>query len=503
MIPADQLWVTFHQKHKDMALLKSIASLLEWDQETKLAPGSVGFRTEQLSWAQSTYHRLTIAPDYLDLIENLNQQKNLTSSQRRTLALELKRVKKAIKIPAKLVDEIARMQVHGTEVWKEARKQNNYRGFANTLASIVELKKQYARCIQHGNQALYEVLLDDFDPEIPLATIHQLLNQVRVDLVPLLPQIFDRNRKQRETNSVPQQGLAMPLEKQRELTSFILKTIGFDLNRGRVDEAVHPFCSGNGWDTRLTTRYRENDWAYSLYSVLHEGGHGMYEQGIALKWGTDPHPLAEAPGMALHESQSRFWENKIGRSHAFCSLLSQHLQSTRQGTLTPSQIYFHVNKAENSYIRTEADEVTYNLHILVRFELEQKLFSDSIHINDLKEAWDSLVNQTLQLKPKDDVNGILQDIHWSGGAFGYFPGYAIGNLIAAQLSEAIEKEFPIYKTIESRSFTKIRDWLNQRLHALGSEYNTLTAVENVTGQPLSHEPFMKGIKKKFLEDTYS
>jgi carboxypeptidase Taq len=325
--------------------------------------------------------------------------------------------------------------------------------------------------------------------------IDSLFTELRADLVPLV----------REITASPigvRAGLlrGLPISGQQAFLTEVTAALGFNYSRGRIDVAVHPFCSGDAADTRMTTRYSEDEPLDALFSAIHETGHGLYEQGLPMEHlGT---PLGQAVGMAIHESQSRLWENQVGRSRAFWRHFEPRLRATFPGRLdgvTSDDLYLAVNEVRLNPIRVESDEVTYNLHILLRFDLERRLFAGDLAVAELPKAWNALSRDLLGLTPKNDTEGVLQDVHWSGGAFGYFPSYCLGNMIAAQLWHTVRKELPdIEEDFGGGDFHRLLEWLRDRIHRHGRRYDTHELVRCVTGEELSPAHVVRYLRERYL-----
>ena len=336
----------------------------------------------------------------------------------------------------------------------------------------------------------YDYHLDKHDPGMDACAIGKLFDDLQIGLVPLAEQILSLS----EETTIPELK-GFPKDKQETFLREVVESLGFDFTRGRIDVAVHPFCSGNGSDTRLTTRYDSENPLDSLFSAIHEAGHGLYEQGLPHKWlGT---PLGEAAGMGVHESQSRIWENQVGRSPAFWNRWEprfRELFPEPLADISSEQLFLAVNKVSRNPIRVDADEVTYNLHVILRFELEQALFAGDLKVEDLPSAWSEKAGKLLGLQPTSDSEGVLQDVHWSGGAFGYFPSYCLGNLLAAQLWEkAVEEDVP-----DPSDPSKLLSWLQLKVHRHGRRMNLMELTENATGDSLGPRCLLQYLESRYL-----
>ncbi len=359
---------------------------------------------------------------------------------------------------------------------------------------MLDLRKEEAEAIGYQSNP-YDALFDGYEPGWTSGQVATLFKELRNDLVPILKMIVDSGTR-------PDQGIlrqSFPVEKQKEFNTMVAKDIGFDLERGRLDEAVHPFTIGSLHDTRITTLYHPEDPRPALFATIHEAGHGMYEQGY--KEEHQSTPLGQPVSFGIHESQSRMWENMVGRSRPFWEHYFPKLKQTFSGALANAeldQVYAAFNDAHPSLIRVEADEVTYNLHIIVRLEMELGLFDGSISIEEAPQAWNEKMESYLQVQVPDNANGVLQDVHWSHGLFGYFPTYALGNLYAAQFYDSANKDMPgLQDDIRNGNFSPLLDWLRTNIHHHGRRYRANELVKNVTGHPLDSSHFIKHLRDKY------
>jgi carboxypeptidase Taq len=381
--------------------------------------------------------------------------------------------------------------------WVDARKGNDYRAFEPWLAKTLELKRQQADCYGYAT-VRYDALLEDFEPGETAANLERVFVELRQTLVPLVNRIVDSGRK------APVEILERnyPAGQQQKLARLAAEAVGFDFGGGRLDVSVHPFSTGIApGDTRITTRYDEGYFGDAFFGTLHEAGHAMYSQGLpAEHFGT---PRGEDISLGIHESQSRMWENLVGRSRSFWTYFLPKAKEFFPDVLkdvTAEQWYFAVNDVRPSLIRTESDEATYNLHIMLRFELEQALLSGDLSTKDLPGAWDEKMRQYLTIAPPDDAKGCLQDIHWSSGAIGYFPTYTLGNLYAAQFFEQAGRDIGDLDSQFARGeFGPLLGWLRERIHSQGKKYRATELVQKITGRPLSAGPLLDHLKRKAAE----
>jgi carboxypeptidase Taq len=392
---------------------------------------------------------------------------------------------------------MAKTEVLAQHAWVDARKQSNYAKFQPWLETWLKLKHEEASCVGFKDDP-YDALLDPYEPDETAANLRKVFESLRDPLVELIGKITSSGRK------APLEILERryPADLQEKLARQASEAIGFDYTAGRLDVSVHPFCSGIGpGDTRMTTRYDESYFGDAFFGVLHETGHGLYDQGLDKShFGT---PLGEAISLGIHESQSRMWENLVGRSRAFWKHFLPRAKAIFGQTLadvSEDQWYFAVNDVRPSLIPTESDEATYNLHILIRFELEQAMMAGQLSPKDIPAAWNERMKKYLGVTPPDDARGCLQDIHWSGGAIGYFPTYTLGNLYAAQFFEQARTDLGDLDAMFAQGeFRPLLTWLREKIHRHGKRYTAAQLVKKVTGKPLSAEPLLRHLRSKAKE----
>jgi len=498
MTEAKQAYEALIAEVKQVAVLGSCASVLGWDEQTYMPRGGVGHRSEQLALlAGLTHERFTSSKvgDWLAQAESGDLASDRSVNETVNLREIRREYDRATKLPIDLVKELARMTTVGQQAWAEARSQSDFALFQPHFEKILDLKKEEAAALSIGDTA-YDALLDEYEPGETTDHLTQVFSDLRNELVELVGAIEDSGKK-------PDLELVRrryPKDKQSEFGQMVAAQIGFDFERGRLDETAHPFCSGFGpGDTRLTTRYDENFLPMALFGTMHEAGHGIYDQGLdSGHYGT---PMGSAVSLGIHESQSRMWENFVGRSRAFWIHFFPKAQAAFPHALSTASLddfYFAVNDVRASFIRVEADEVTYNLHILLRFELEQALMNGGLKAEDVPGAWNETFEKYFGLTPPDDARGCLQDIHWSFGGIGYFPTYTLGNLYAAQLFEQARDDLGDLDTQFSEGdFLPLKTWLNKNVHQQGQKYRAGELVEVVTGNPLGHAPLIRYLKEKF------
>ncbi len=483
---------------RETALFASVQGLLCWDERTMLPQEGGEFRSQQVACLAGHVHRRQTDPrigEWLAVLSDSPLADEPYGETGATIRKLKRRYEKNTKLPQTLVEELAAAEISGQRAWAEARKNDDYAAFAPELEKIVDLCRRKADAYGYES-CRYDALLDDYEPGMKTAKVAVVLERLRNELVPLVAEIAASPRR-------PDKSILTrryPVEIQEVFGRQAAAAIGFDFDSGRLDVTDHPFCSEIApGDCRITTRYDDHFFPGAFFGILHEAGHGIYEQG--LRRGHFGLPPGEAVSLGIHESQSRLWENMVGRSPAFWRHWYPAAQAAfpeALGETTVDAFLFAINAVEPSLIRVEADEATYNLHIIVRFELEQALLDGDLSISDLPAAWNDKYEQCLGIRPSSDTNGVLQDIHWSGAAIGYFSTYTLGNLCAAQFFEKAENEIgPLAGQFAEGDYSTLLGWLRERIHHPGSCLPPDKLVERVTGQPLSHEPLMRYLRDKF------
>ena len=484
---------------RDASTLNSCAALLYWDERTYAPKGAAEGRSKQTALLSGIVHEKTTTPHIGELLSEIEGSVIVADpdSPKAANIRELRRdYDKEVKLPKDLVEEIARVTSLAQGVWAEARQKSDFSIFLPKLKEVINLKHRQAEAYGYETEP-YDALIDDYEPHATVKTISEVFRKLREELVPLVKSIAESGR--RPDMSIIENDY--PVDLQEKFDKEAAASIGFDFDRGRLDVTTHPFCSGIGpGDCRITTRYNPKHLGQALFGVLHEAGHGIYEQGLPTEhYGT---PLGWSVSLGIHESQSRMWENLVGRSKPFWKYFYPKAQGTFASldNIKFDDFYFAINNVEPSYIRVEADEVTYNLHILLRFEIERDLFAGKIKAEDLPAVWNEKFNEFFGLTPENDAEGCLQDIHWSAGLFGYFATYALGNLYAAQFFAKAKEDMPdMEKKFAAGDFSVLKNWLRKNIHSHGRRYSAEDLVKKVTGKPLSQEPMMTYLKSKFGE----
>jgi carboxypeptidase Taq len=484
------------RRWKEASVLGSCSSLLGWDERTLMPHNGSAHRAEQLALLARLTHEQFTQRRVGELLGELASV-TLLGDQLANVREIRRGYNRAVKLPPELVEELARTTTRAQQVWTDARAAHNYRLFQPWLEKIVALKRREADCVGFKDHP-YDALIDEFEPGASTGSIRKLFAELAADLTPLVAALLASKRK-------PNPDILhrdYPTDTQQSLGKTAAEAIGFDFKSGRLDVTTHPFCSGIGpGDCRITTRYNPRHFNESFFGILHEAGHGIYEQNLpAEHFGT---PLGSAASVGIHESQSRLWENQVGRSRPFWEFFFPKAKQTFPAALTNvglDDFLFAINDVQASFIRVEADEATYNLHIILRFELEQGLMSGDLKPADLPDAWNQSFRKLFNLIPPDDAKGCLQDIHWSFGGFGYFPTYTLGNLFAAQFMEQARKDLGA-ETIDADfrrgQFARLKNWLTSKIHHHGQRYRPGDLCERITGRHLSHKPFIDYLRSKF------
>jgi len=491
---------SLQQRAREVAGYNSAASLLAWDQETYMPPKAGAYRAEQLGQLAGLSHRLATAPEVGGWIAACEDSLPSSADEEET-SLRAANVRewrrdynRATRLSERLVEELARTTSLSREAWAQARQESNFAAFAPWLEKILGLVREQAEGWGYDTCA-YDALLEGYEPGARVAELTPVFADLQKELTPLLP------RLQKVTGSLDPARLAghYPVASQQALNRRVAEAMGFDFEAGRIDTTVHPFCTEMGpRDCRLTTRYHETDFTSSLFGVMHEAGHGLYTQGLPAEYfGT---PMGTYVSLGIHESQSRLWENQVGRSRAFW----QHWypvvceQFPELGDLPLEEFWLLVNRVKPTHIRVEADEATYNLHIILRYEIEQRLVAGDLAVADLPQAWNARFEELFQISVPDDARGCLQDTHWSLGLFGYFPTYTLGTLNAAQLFATAAREVPEFAAdLPSARYAGLLKWLQEKIHRPARRYSPRQLIERATGEPLRATYFLDYLKAKY------
>eukprot|EP01091_Cochliopodium_minus_P003542 TRINITY_DN1353_c0_g1_i1.p1 TRINITY_DN1353_c0_g1~~TRINITY_DN1353_c0_g1_i1.p1 ORF type:complete len:504 (+),score=178.75 TRINITY_DN1353_c0_g1_i1:2-1513(+) len=490
------------KESKKISTLRSITSVLTWDQQVMLPPNGSQSRGQQLQVLSGIAHDLETSQLMGELISNAEKENVSDPFEKALIRLARKSFDKASKIPKELVEESAKLENDGFEVWAKARKEDKFEEFSPILRKWVDLKKRVANHID-PNKPVLDVLIDEHDPEMKSERLDELFNEVKNFLIPFIQKIKNAKEKTKHDNSfLFSKEDKFDIESQEKLSRKVAKDIGFNLDCGRIDVSTHPMTIGiDKDDVRITTRYKKNDFYQGLAGTVHECGHAMYEQGINEKYkGT---PVAQPQGMSLHESQSLLWERHVGLSEAFWQHywpITKSFFDFIPNNVTNEQAYLGVNAVDPIFIRVESDEVTYPMHVILRYEIEKGLFNGTVDVDKLPEVWNQKFNDYLGITPPNNTQGVLQDIHWALGAFGYFPSYLVGAMLSAQIyHQATISVTNLNQNIKEGRFTELRTWLNQNIHEKGSLMSFDELMVEVTGEKLNPKYFFDYLTKKYSQ----
>jgi carboxypeptidase Taq len=510
------------RRARETSLLASCSAVLSWDEQTYMPRGGAGHRAAQMALLAGIQHERATDPRMGELLGAV-ESSGLVAEPLSAEAVNVRELRRSydrrVRLPRRLVEELAHTTSMAQREWVAARGANDFARFRPWLEKIVELKRQESACLADAAApasgpggdagAVYDPLLDEYEPGATTAELAGLFAALRSELVPMIRAITEaqQHRAHGRSDGAAHPGEALlkrsfPRERQRIFGEAVAAAVGFDFQRGRLDVTAHPFCSGIGpGDCRITTRFDENHFADAFFSILHEVGHGLYEQGLEqAHYGT---PMGEAVSLGVHESQSRLWENAVGRGRAFWRFwlpMAQRVFHESLAGVGLEPFYAAVNHVAPSLIRVQADEATYNLHIIVRFELEQDLLTGNLPPGDLPAAWNRKYGETLGVEPQNDAEGCLQDIHWSAGLIGYFPTYTLGNVYAAQLFAKASQELGgVDEAFARGEFSGLLGWLRAKLHTQGQRYRSAALIEHITGSAPDHLPLIAALTHKYQE----
>ncbi|RYE23470.1 MAG: carboxypeptidase M32 [Sphingobacteriales bacterium] len=482
-------YVAITQKAAD---LNYASAVLGWDQEVYMPPKGEQFRGRQLATLSTLAHEMLTSKEYGELLQQLSQAEP-DETQAANIRLSIEDYEKNKQLPSSFIDELTRQTSASYNAWMKARKANDFSIYAPELEKMIQLKRKQAELYGFEGHP-YDALLDDYEKGATVAMLDPIFESLKKDLPPLLQKLqqlhFNDGFFYRD----------YPKQQQWDFSMAVLKKMGYDMEAGRQDISEHPFTTSFApTDVRVTTRVDEHNFASLLWSSIHEGGHALYEQGLPEEqYGL---PLGAAASLSIHESQSRLWENCVGRSKDFWKYFYIQLQGEFPRALfdiTQEHFWEGVNKVQPSLIRTEADEVSYHFHVMIRYEIEKALIEGSLDVKDLKQAWNDMYREYIGVTPKDDLTGVLQDIHWSHGSFGYFPTYSLGSFYAAQFFQQAQKDIVgLNHQIASGEFTELLKWLRKNIHRHGRRYRSDELCKMVTGKGLSLASFMSYLNDKY------
>ena len=483
------------ERMRELDVIGQIGGLLGWDQEVMMPPKAAKLRAEQMAWISKEGHARMTAPEVGELLAAAESEMNGSEVEQGNLRIIRDSYDKATKKPPEFVEEFARHRSKSIVTWTEAREKDDFSIFRDDLAKMIDMSRELAGYLGYEDNP-YDALLDLYESGLTVAKLDPLFAGLRDSSVPLIKAVSELEDKP-DCSWV--HAHPWPKEKQESLSQAFSEAIGFDFDAGRRDESTHPFCGGsNPDDVRWTTRYDEKEPYGAIFGTMHETGHALYEQGRPRD--LDFQPVGEANGLGIHESQSRLWENQVGRSLAFCEwsfpLWQEHFPANFEG-VTPEMLWQAVNQVEPSLIRVEADEATYNLHVMIRYEVEKLLINGELEVDDLPDAWDDMYERFLGIRSPTRTEGVLQDVHWSMGAFGYFPTYTLGNLYSAQLLQAAEKDIgSIDEQVRQGDFEPLLNWMRTHVHARGSILEPADHIEEATGEQPKPDAFVAYLADK-------
>jgi carboxypeptidase Taq len=477
--------------------LNSARNALNWDRQTYMPEGGVAGRAEQVATLSRLVHEMLVSRETAELMATLEKPEP-GSEDFAFIRLARREYERSAKLPNRLVEELAHATALAQPAWEQARERSDWASFEHYLEKIVPLQRESAECLGYKDHP-YDALLDLYEPGTKKARLQEMFDELKAELVPLI----------REVSALSEGNCSRPLygsfdeKKQEWFVRKVVSDFGYDWKRGRLDRVAHPFCVslGGPGDVRITTRFDPGWLSPALFATLHEAGHAMYEQGIDPAYSRTP--LSGGTSMGVHESQSRLWENLVGRSRTFWSFYYPRLHETFPEALGDTDLeafYRAINEVKPSEIRVEADELTYNLHVLLRFELEVALLEGELSVSELPAAWNARMEEYLGVVPENDAVGVLQDVHWAAGLFCYFPTYTIGNILSAQLFDEATRARPdILEEMGDGEFGTLLGWLQENVHRYGSRYDPDDLIERAIGRPLATAPYLHYLKDKFGE----
>jgi carboxypeptidase Taq len=505
MTNLNQKYEQLLEYNKELAIISSAGSILHWDMETKMPPKGVELRSQQLAFIQKTIHQKLTDPEtgkLLDSIEKDPDYETLDQTAARNVYLSKKAYNEASKLPEKLVVDITKQQTIGVNVWKRAKAAKNWSLFMPELIKMKELKEREAELLMDikGAKTTYDALIDNFEPKMTSEKITYLFNEMKIGLQKVLKKVLENQNV--ETEFLKRD---VPIETQEKIAYDMANFVHYDTSSdnagGRIDTTEHPFTTGYYTDVRITTHYHKNQFMSSIFSVLHEAGHALYEQNLPQNWMYQP--VGTSASYGIHESMSRFIENLVGRSPQFWGYYQPKLKELTGNIfqdISKERMLKAINFVTPSKIRIEADEVTYGLHIIIRFEIERDLFEGGLAVPELPEVWNQKYMDYLGVDIEDDSEGVMQDTHWASGLFGYFPSYALGNIYDGVWLTELEKDLPEWKKgVLEGKFLEVKNWLKSNVYSYGNLYDPEDLVKEVTGKGLVVQPFIDYLENKFTQ----
>ncbi|MEZ3144542.1 carboxypeptidase M32 [Halobaculum sp. MBLA0143] len=478
-------------RYERMSAVASAAGVLQWDQQVTMPEGGTPARSKELSTLSSIGHDLLTDDEMAELLETA-EAGDLDDEQAAAVREVRREFDREASKPRELVEEISETSSEALSAWEEAKANDDFETFAPYLEELVELRREEAAAIDDDRDP-YAVLFEEYEPYLSLDRAERILERLKEALVPMIDEIADSDA---DVTTDAFSG-TYDTDDQEAFSRDVLSTLGYDWERGRLDTSSHPFTSGNQHDCRVTTRFDESDPLGGLTATVHEFGHAFYNLGLPQdRWGT---PLGESRDLSVHESQSRLWENHVGRTEAFWEQIIPAFAEYFDTDATAREAYESVNQVyDDNLIRVEADELTYHLHIVIRFEIERDLIRGDLDVSEVPEVWNDKYEEYLGIRPETDAEGCLQDIHWSHGNFGYFPTYSLGSVMATQLFDAAEDDLgDLTEEIGDAEFGRLQEWLRENVHRHGARYQTNELVAQATGEELTADAFLSYVREKY------
>ena len=492
------------EKAKAIAILRSTEDVLRWDMKTKMPPRGITLRSEQLATLSGIKHKMITDPEIGTLLEKIERHQNydeLDAIQKRNVYLMRKSYDEQTKLPEELVTETARQRAITIDTWKKAKTAKDFSVFKPELEKLVDLRKKAAEILMEvkGTATPYDALIDIYEPKMTSENITRIFDELRKGLVSIMQKCLAAP-KQPEVSILQRK---VPIDIQRKISNSLARFIGYDVESeragGRIDETEHPFTTGYYDDVRITTHYYEENFASSVFSVLHEGGHALYDQNLNPEWIYQP--IGTYCSLGFHESQSRFVENIVGRSREFWTYYLPKLKELTGSIFSNVDLdafVFAINRVKPSKIRVGADEVTYCLHVIIRFEMERDLMADKLMVAELPEVWNQKYREYLGVDIENDSEGVMQDIHWASGLQGYFPTYALGNIYSGQILARMRGDMPDWRDqIAEGNFHKVRQWLIDNVHRYGNLYDPPDLIRKIAGEGLNVKHFLNYLNEKY------
>lgn len=480
---------------KNMAI-ETALTLLSWDNETLAPEDSIEYTAKAMGVLSDEAFRSFVNPEVRAILTKLDEHKEeLEDTEKAILKALLKSYEQMEKIPPEENKEFSELTAVAGNIWAKAKNNNNFAEYAPTLEKIIYFQKKFAEYRRKDGEKLYDILLDDYEEGFNTEKLDAFFNKVKEEIVPLIKTVAAKQDQIDKSYNY----LSYDVKKQEEFGRFLAEYIGFDFKKGVIAVSEHPFTTNlHNHDVRITTHYYENNLESSIFSIIHEGGHAIYEMQIADE--LTQTPVGQGASMGMHESQSRFFENVIGRSEEFWTPLYPKLKATfpeQLGDVSLEQFVAGINKSVPSLIRTEADELTYTLHIIIRYEIEKMFLDGNIDVMKLPEIWNQKYEEYLGVTPSNDKEGILQDVHWSMGSIGYFPSYALGSAVAAQIYYHIKTLMPFEQYLKEGNLAPIREYLKEHIHRFGATKNTNEILMDMMGEELNADYYVRYLKEKY------